>query len=214
MNSLQSFLPLAPGILAALTVHEFSHGWMAYKLGDNTAKDMGRLTLNPLAHLDPIGTIMLFLVHFGWAKPVPVNPYNFRGDIRKGMVKVALAGPVSNVIFAAVQGVIFQFMFRSGMIEFGTFGYRMFTLAIFINLMLAFFNMIPIPPLDGSKVVAGLLPPDYLPMWDAFERKGSMILMGLILVSYLLHIPIFGSTIFPIANFFYQMFAGGAPLMF
>lgn len=214
MSSFSAFIPLAPGILAALTVHEFAHGWMAHRLGDNTAKDMGRLTLNPLAHLDPIGTIMLFLVHFGWAKPVPVNPYNFTGDIRKGMVKVALAGPVSNVIFAMVQGVVFQAMFKAGIIGFGTFGYRVFTLAIFINLMLAVFNMIPIPPLDGSKVVAGLLPPDYLPMWDAFERKGSMILIGLILVSYLLHIPIFGSIIFPIVNPLFALFTGGARLMF
>ena len=213
MSSFYAFIPLAPGILAALTVHEFAHGWMAHRLGDNTAKDMGRLTLNPLAHLDPIGTIMLFLVHFGWAKPVPVNPYNFR-DPRKGMVWVALAGPGSNVIFAALQGFVFQIMFKAGMIEFGSFGYRVFTLAIFINLMLAFFNMIPIPPLDGSKVVAGLLPVQYLPMWERFERRGYMILMGLILVSYVLHIPIFGSTIFPIANLFYVLFAGGAPLMF
>ncbi len=214
MSIFQSFIPLAPGILAALTVHEFAHGWVAHRLGDDTAKDMGRLTLNPIAHLDPVGTIMLFLVHFGWAKPVPVNPYNFNGDIRKGMVWVALAGPASNVLFAMVQGIVFQAMFKAGMIGFGTFGYRMFTLSIFINLMLAFFNMIPIPPLDGSKVVAGLLPPDYLPAWDRFERRGYMILMGLILISYFLKIPIFGMTIFPIANFFYGMFAGSAPLMF
>ena len=180
MGSFSSFILLAPGILAALTVHEFAHGWVAFKLGDNTARDHGRLTLNPLAHLDPVGTIMLFLFHFGWAKPVPVNPYNFRGDIRdmrRGMIWVSLAGPGSNVIFAAVLGLIFRIALATGTINFGDTAYLMFTFGIFINLMLAFFNLIPIPPLDGSKIVEGFLPTRYLPAWQRFERMGFFVLI-------------------------------------
>jgi len=216
MGNLSTFILLAPGILAALTVHEFSHGYMAFRLGDNTARDHGRLTLNPLAHLDPVGTIMLFLFHFGWAKPVPVNPYNFRGDIRdmrRGMIWVSLAGPGSNVIFAAVLGLLLQLLLATSAINYSSTVYMMLTFGVFINLMLAFFNLIPIPPLDGSKVVEGLLPVKYLANWQRFERMGFFVLIGIILVSRMLHIPIFGATIFPIAGFFYGLFTGDAPLM-
>lgn len=216
MGNYTTFILLAPGILAALTVHEFSHGWMAYRLGDSTARDQGRLTLNPLAHLDPVGTIMLFLFHFGWAKPVPVNPYNFRGDIRdmrRGMIWVSLAGPGSNVLFAAVLGLLLQLLLATSAIDYSNIVYLMLTFGVFINLMLAFFNLIPIPPLDGSKIVEGLLPVKYLPSWQKFERMGFFVLIGIILFSRLLHIPIFGATILPIAGFFYGMFTGDAPLM-
>jgi len=213
MTNFTTIILLAPGILAALTVHEFSHGWMAYRLGDSTAKDAGRLTLNPIAHLDPIGTIMLFIFYFGWAKPVPVNPYNLRGDIRKGMIYVSLAGPGSNIIFAAVLGFVMKVLLSIGIIAIGGFFFSMLSLAVFINLMLAFFNLIPIPPLDGSKIVEGLLPIRYLQAWANFERVGFIVLIGLILIGRFLHIPIFGSTIFPLAKGFYRLFTG-LPLMF
>lgn len=213
MSDYLTFILLAPGILAALTVHEFAHGWMANKLGDSTAKDLGRLTLNPLAHLDPIGTIMLFLFHFGWAKPVPVNPYNFK-DIRKGMIWVSIAGPGANVVFAAILGVALRILLQGGLITYFTFGYRILTYAVFINLALAFFNMIPIPPLDGSKVVEGMLPVRYLPAWESFQRRGFIILIGIIIIGQVLHIPIFSRTILPLSFAFYNLFTGNAPLAF
>ncbi len=208
MFDIQRMILLAPGILAALTVHEFSHGWAAYKLGDDTAKKMGRLTLNPIAHLDPIGTIMLFVFYFGWAKPVPVNPYNFRGNIRHGMIWVALAGPLSNIVFAAVLGTAFRILVATGALGNSTFLISAFTFAIFINLMLAFFNLIPIPPLDGSKIVEGLLPVRYLPAWANFERYGFFILIGIIMAGRFLHFPIFGLTILPMARLFFYVFTG------
>jgi len=212
MPDLATLVLLIPSVLAALTVHEYAHGWVAYQLGDPTAKMMGRLTLNPLAHLDPIGTILLIVAFFGWAKPVPVNPLNFRNP-RRDMIWVALAGPVSNVILAALIGFSLQPLIEYRIMEpFGPI-YQMMTLAVFINLMLALFNLLPIPPLDGSKVIAGLIPVQYLGMWLNFERIGPMLLLGVIIVASVAHIPIFQSTIMPVADLLYTLFTGGAPMM-
>ena len=150
----ESFLLLAPPILLAITFHEYAHGWTAMKFGDPTAKMMGRLTLNPLVHLDPIGTLMLFLVHFGWAKPVPVDPRYF-SDPKRQMLWVALAGPVANMILAFFSGILIigfassNFMFSSNTALIG----NMLVYSLQINLALAVFNMLPIPPLDGSKIL-------------------------------------------------------------
>jgi len=202
-----------PGILAALTVHEYAHGWVAFRLGDPTAKLLGRLTLNPIPHLDPIGTILLFLVHFGWAKPVPVNPHNFENP-RRGMVWVALAGPAANVLLAALGGAALQLAANNGwLMPFGIL-YRMLAFTIFINLMLAFFNLVPIPPLDGAKVVEGFLPVRYLPGWAAFERMGWLLLIGVILLGRLTGVSIFGVTILPISALLFNLFTGGAPVYF
>ena len=115
MTNFTTIILLAPGILAALTVHEFSHGWMAYRLGDSTAKDAGRLTLNPIAHLDPIGTIILFFPpHFGWARPVPVNPYNFANP-RRDLLIVSAAGPAANLVLAFISGMMLRFIGASGL---------------------------------------------------------------------------------------------------
>jgi len=212
MPDLAALILFIPPVLAALTIHEYAHGWVAYQLGDPTAKLLGRLTLNPLAHLDPIGTILLLLYKFGWAKPVPVNPTYFRNPHRD-MIWVALAGPVSNIMLAAVLGAALQVMLRYAVIDvFGAF-YQMMTMGVFINLMLALFNMLPIPPLDGSKVVAGLLPLRYLEWWLRFERVGPFLLLGIIIVSQFAHIPVFGRTIFPVAEMLYHLFAGGAPFI-
>lgn len=215
MSNFSNFILLAPGILAALTFHEFAHGYVAWRLGDNTAKDHGRLTLNPIAHLDPIGTIMLFLFYFGWAKPVPVNPYNLGSDfktMRINMIWVSLAGPAANMILAVIFGMILQFLIQMSLIMIFSFFYKVLALAVFINLMLAFFNLIPIPPLDGSKIVSGLLPPRFLPVWNRFESKGFLVLIGVILLGQFLNIHIFGMTILPLARFFFDLFTGGAPL--
>ncbi len=162
MLNLQTLVLLVPVILLALTVHEFSHGLAAYRLGDPTAKYAGRLTLNPIPHLDPIGTLMLFLVHFGWAKPVPVDPRYFANP-KRDMLWVALAGPASNMALAFLSGLVIRFIkvnpdpFMGSFI--GEAFIAMLYLSLRINLALAVFNLLPVPPLDGSKVLYGLLPP-------------------------------------------------------
>lgn len=168
-------------ILMSLTVHEVSHGYAAYKLGDPTAKNAGRLSLNPLKHLDPIGALMLFIFGFGWAKPVPVNPYYFEGDRRKGMMMVSFAGPASNLLLAFILIAIYSIG------HFGTlsYAYSMTGLilyrAITLNVYLAIFNLIPIPPLDGSKILAGILPQaTAYKFLNTVEQYGFLILMALV----------------------------------
>ena len=184
-------LILIPSILLALTVHEYAHGLIAFRLGDPTAKHAGRLTLNPLSHLDPLGTIVLLITQrFGWAKPVPVNPYYFKNP-RRDMIWVAIAGPGSNILLALVIGIIQQFLVGSGIIAFGSIGYVMISFTVFINLVLAFFNLLPIPPLDGSKVVSGFIPIQYLRSWEKFERFGGIILIVIILFGSQIGLNIF-----------------------
>jgi len=183
----------------------------AYRLGDPTAKDAGRLTLNPLAHLDLVGTIALFIVHIGWAKPVPVNPYYFQNP-RRDMVKVAIAGPGSNIILALISGIILHNLIGSVITPYSVF-HKMMSFMVFINVALAIFNMIPIPPLDGSKVVAGMIPIQHLDKWEAFERKGGFILIGLILLGMLTGISVF-APVFYMSYFLSELFSGRAPIYF
>ena len=208
-----NFVPLllsVPPILLALSFHEYAHGWMAYRLGDPTAKHEGRLTMNPLAHLDPLGTMMIIIVHFGWAKPVPVNPMNLK-DPKKDMLWIALAGPVSNVIMAAGLGLILRIMIGMGMRVDGSFlGYFQYMLyfAVMINLVLAIFNMIPIPPLDGSKILFGLLPTEYEESYLRFQQIGPMVLLGLVVINSYFGIPIFSVLITPFVSVFSSLFVG------
>jgi Zn-dependent protease len=142
-----------PGIILAFTVHEFSHGFAAYMMGDNTAKSYGRLTLNPIAHIDPIGFLCLILTQrFGWAKPVPVNDMNFRNR-RLGMLLVSLAGPVSNFITAFVLALLYALLYD----KMSNAVISMFGIAYIINLSIGVFNLIPIPPLDGSNILDAFL---------------------------------------------------------
>jgi len=171
-----------PGVLIALTLHEYAHGRVADWLGDPTPRYQGRLTLNPLAHLDPLGFLMLLLVHFGWAKPVQVNPMNFRGDRYRGMVLVSLAGIGMNLLVAFTVTLIATLAFSSNAT--GTM-VDMIIDIIFINIYLAVFNIIPIPPLDGSQFLAGLLRRSDLVY--SLQRYGFVLLILLIL-------PIFGGN--------------------
>ena len=206
----ESFLLLAPPILLAITFHEYAHGWTAMKFGDPTAKMMGRLTLNPLVHLDPIGTLMLFLVHFGWAKPVPVDPRYF-SDPKRQMLWVALAGPVANMILAFFSGILIigfassNFMFSSNTALIG----NMLVYSLQINLALAVFNMLPIPPLDGSKILRGLLPYEYEHIAFQMEQYGPWVLMSIILFGMMTGVSLFWIFIGPFVGFFSSLFTFG-----
>ncbi len=151
----------------AISIHEYAHGFVAYKLGDPTPKAQGRLTLNPLKHLDPIGALMLIIAKVGWAKPVQINPLYFKNR-RQAMILVALAGPLANITTAWVVNIISVLLFRLPLKPNFLFSLYLFAcISIEINIMLAAFNLIPIPPLDGSKIVANLLP---LKMRLKYER--------------------------------------------
>lgn len=172
-------------LLIAFTVHELAHALTADYLGDPTPRRMGRITLNPLKHLDPFGTIMLILAGFGWAKPVMVNPMNMRGNPRKSMAIVAIAGPLSNLVLAAIAAVFF----RLNLVDVNSLilgnasalsPANLLIQFLYINLALAFFNMIPVPPLDGSKIMYALLPEDLVYKLRPLEQYGFMILFAVV----------------------------------
>lgn len=172
---------LAVALIVAATVHEFAHAYVADRLGDPTPRAMGRLTLNPLAHLDPIGSLMILLVGFGWAKPVQINPANF-ADWRRDSILVALAGPLANVTLVFLLGLPFKLgvIEPAGGVAVGILGW-----SLQINAMLAVFNLIPIPPLDGSRVLVGLLPGSMAISYARIERFGFIILLALIFLGVL-----------------------------
>ena len=167
-------------VFLCLPVHELCHGLAAYKLGDDTAKKMGRLSFNPIAHLDPLGTIMIFLFGIGYAKPVPINPLKFK-DYRKGVALTALAGPLSNLAMAFVSAFVSAAVlhFFSGAAAARVIAY-LFSLTASINISLAVFNLLPIPPLDGSKVLFALLPDRLYRKLMRYERYGMLVLLVLV----------------------------------
>ncbi len=177
MPTIQSLLYNIPAILIALTIHEFSHGYTAHLLGDPTPKRQGRLTLNPLAHLDPLGTILLLVARFGWAKPVQVNPFYFRGNKQRGMLLVSLAGPASNILLAFAAGILYYLVAPQ------TFLSSFLAYLIIIDVYLALFNLIPIPPLDGSNILLSMLPASTHEKFYQFQAYGSIILMLLIVTN-------------------------------
>jgi Zn-dependent protease len=182
-------------VLFAITIHEASHGWAALKMGDPTAYHMGRISLNPIRHIDPIGTILLPLIliimgapPFGWAKPVPVNPLNLK-DPRKDNLIISIAGPLSNISVALVAFIIIKIFFRLDPGMFGRSGFtnvlspiiQILYLTIVINVILAIFNLIPIPPLDGSGVLMGLISHEAAAKYDQIRPYGFFILIILIM---------------------------------
>ena len=178
-SSVTSMTATLLAVLLAITLHELAHGYVAYCLGDNTAKAAGRLTLNPLAHLDPIGALMMLIAGFGWAKPVPVNPFFFKGNRTTGMMLVSLAGPLVNLIVAYIAYAVYvagQGFYTVPFLN------QFLNYCIILNVFLAVFNLIPIPPLDGSKILAGFLPKQTaFKFLTTMERYGFVILMVLIL---------------------------------
>jgi Zn-dependent protease len=193
-------------------VHEYSHGLVAYWLGDDTAKRAGRLTLNPISHIDPVGLIMLFIVHIGWAKPVPINPYNFR-DQKRDMALSAAAGPISNFIMAILLAVLFRFFNNMNPTwqyssSIGSILMFMLFYAVMINLALGLFNLIPVPPLDGSKIIGGFMSDELYYKYTAQERRGAQILIIIFVVSFIFKLDIIGSVIIPPLNFFLKLLTG------
>ncbi|MCK9228282.1 MAG: site-2 protease family protein [Syntrophorhabdaceae bacterium] len=174
------FILVFPILIFSLVIHEVAHGWVAYVMGDQTAKWLGRLTLNPLKHLDPFGTIALLIFGFGWARPVPVNYLNFR-DLRKGILFVSAAGVTANFIFAFVALLV------SGLTD--SYNSQLLHTALgiiaYINILLAAFNIIPIPPLDGSKILMSLLPDQYRYSLERLEPYGMFIILGLLYIGIL-----------------------------
>jgi Zn-dependent protease len=197
----QEIVLIAPGFLLAITVHEFTHGYIAYKFGDPTAKLAGRLTFNPISHLDPIGTIILVLTRMiGWAKPVPVDPRYFKNP-RTDMLWVSLGGPAANLVSAAILAILIHVLiFITGGQLSGQIStlvlvplYMILLFAVKINVVLAVFNLIPVPPLDGSKILSGLLPRRQAYEFEKLEPYGFIILIVLIFtnaINYIIWPPI------------------------
>ena len=176
---LSILLSVVPSLIC-ITFHELSHGFVAYKLGDDTAKRAGRLTLNPLKHIDPMGLLMMAVFHFGWAKPVPINMYRFRNP-KKGMAITALAGPVSNLVlalfFVVLYGGLYQPLARTAA---GEYLLQMLSLGAYISVGLAVFNLLPVPPLDGSKVLLSVLSDKQYAGLMRYERYGMLLMVALV----------------------------------
>lgn len=197
----REFLFILAAVLPSLTIHEFAHAWIAYKFGDDTAKNMGRLTLNPVAHIDLFGTIILPLIaHFGWAKPVPVN---FNVLNRGQILLVAIAGPLSNLFLAVLLTIAFHILPVKTIPYVGNY----LLTAIFLNIIFAIFNLIPIPPLDGSRIVyAGLKSPKAIKMYKYYSGFGIFILIGLLIFGG------FSFIVLPVVKIFFKLFR--LPLQF
>lgn len=176
LSIIQSLIPA----LVCITLHELSHGYTAYLLGDDTAKSRGRLTLNPIKHMDVMGLLMMLVFHVGWAKPVPVNMYKFKNP-KRGMALTALAGPMSNaviaVVFMFVSGLLYIPLYSSGV---GYFFLGMLQLTAYISVGLGLFNLIPIPPLDGSKVLFSLMSDEKYYKLMRYERYGGILMLILV----------------------------------
>jgi Zn-dependent protease len=196
-------LTFIAGLVFGITIHEFSHALVAYRLGDPTAKLAGRLNLNPASHLDPIGTIALLIVGMGWGKPTPFDPFNLR-NIKRDSALISVAGALSNFLFASVLSLPYLVAFYTGALNQTIVGvYQILAIAIWINLILGVFNLIPVSPLDGFKVLAGLLPRDWYYDFIQTERYGIFILI------LLLFTGVVGRILFPIVSVLFNLLMPG-----
>ncbi len=187
MNKSQLLILMIPVVVFSLTVHEYSHGRIAFLLGDNTAKRLGRLSFNPLKHLDPIGTLFFYFMGFGWAKPVPVDPRNF-DQPRRDMMYVAIAGPLSNLALAVTCGFFIRIIdpYDSWIL------FTLLSFGVYINVALAIFNLLPVFPLDGSSVIKGLVPFNIAERLIGLDRFGAFLLIGVVLLDHFAHTGILG----------------------
>jgi Zn-dependent protease len=198
---------IAVGILMiSVILHEIAHGYTAFRLGDPTARDAGRLTLNPLKHIDPFGTVilplLLILARFpypvGWAKPVPVNPYLLR-DSRRGMILVSAAGPLTNISLVLLSALILRALPFSR----APFLFDLLTVTCYVNILLSVFNLVPVPPLDGSKVVAGLLPAPLRKSYESIAPYGFLVILGLF------YVGLMDRVIFPLCDLIFSLLVRG-----
>lgn len=191
------------GLVFAISIHEFAHALIAYRLGDPTAKLAGRLTLNPASHLDPIGTLALLLVGIGWGKPTPFDPFNLR-NVKRDSALISVAGVASNFLLATILSLPYLIAYLTGNLNFQIQTlYENLAVVIWINLILGVFNLIPVSPLDGFKVLAGLLPRDWYRDFVQTERYGIFILLLLLLTGVL------GRIIFPIVSSLFNLLVPG-----
>jgi Zn-dependent protease len=194
-GSLQFYIANIPALMIGFAFHEFAHAWVADRLGDPTPRSQGRLTLNPIAHLDLFGTLMALLFRFGWAKPVMTNPQYYRGNKRRGHMMVALAGPIMNLFMAfVVMFLWFLTMHWTQGSAWGSYIQPIFEATVFMNLGLGIFNLLPIPPLDGFAVLEGVLPERFAPQLHVIQQYGMIILM------VLLFTDILSKVLFPAVN--------------
>lgn len=187
-NNPLAFLFWLIAIVLAITVHEFAHALVADRLGDPTPRMQGRLTLNPLAHLDPLGTLVMLIARFGWGKPVIFDPYNLRYP-RRDTALISLAGPVSNILVATTASILLHLVYSTHMLS-GVAGVLLLAVLqpiIVLNVVLAVFNLVPIHPLDGFKIVEGILPKEYAAQWHELESYGMIFLLFLVF-------PLFGNV--------------------
>jgi len=208
----QSLISAIITLVVALTFHEFAHAWMAKRFGDDTAERAGRLTLNPLVHLDPIGSLMLVFVGFGWAKPVPINPYTIRRSGKVAMLLVSLSGPIANLLLAILAAIplrlnLFppQFISTNILPTPATFLYFF----LYTNLGLMIFNLIPVPPLDGHEILSFLLPPDLAEKWEQIGYQyGMLILIFLLMVAPMLGFNLVRQVLQPAILFLSNLLVG------
>ncbi len=212
VRSLAEFIATAVAFVLAITVHEFAHAFVADRLGDPTPRRERRVTLNPLAHLDPLGTILIFVAGFGWGRPVNVNPRYLPWGSR-GMALVAAAGPLSNLLLAW----LFAMPLRTGAVSFTPLGRsvllpslgELYTTIIFINILLAVFNLIPLAPLDGAKVVQGFLPYPYDVKFERLQQYGPLLLLAIIfIVPFFLRVDVLGMLIRPPIGWIFRWMLG------
>ncbi len=195
----------APAFLLAITLHEAAHAWVAARLGDPTARELGRVTLNPLAHLDLVGTLVFFVAGFGWAKPVPVDPRNLENPRRDG-VWIAAAGPLANLVLALASAAALRAVAAAGGAS--SLG-RFLAISLNVNLVLMVFNLLPLHPLDGSKVVGGLLPERHQALFDQWCRVGPPLLLGMIVLGNVTGTSLLGRILWPPVVFLRGLLTGG-----